>query len=97
VARHVCNQPPLLQYGTDKKIAQRFSVVSLREYFDAPHVFVSTTDTLEKSLDLRSSPMNFTIVLEYEDGVVLRIPVEGNVIRPEKAALPAGSSLRAEE
>ena len=91
------SQPPLLQYGTDKKIAQRFSVVSSREYFDAPHVFVSTTDTLEKSLDLRGSPMNFTIVLKYEDGVVLRIPVDGNVIRPEKVALPAGYSLRAEE
>lgn len=91
------SQAPLLQFGTDKKIAQRFSVVSPREYFDAPHVFVATTDSLEKSLDLRGSPMNFTIVLKYEDGVVLRIPVEGNVIRPERVALPAGYSLRAEE
>ena len=31
------SQPPLLQYGTDKKLAQRFSVVSSREYFDAFH------------------------------------------------------------
>jgi hypothetical protein len=91
------NKPPVLQYGTDKKASQRFSVISSRESYDAPKVFVSTGEDFERSLDLRGSPINFTIVLKYEDGVVLRIPVEGNVIRPEKAALPTGYSLRAEE
>jgi hypothetical protein len=30
------SRPLQLQYGTDKKVAQRFSVVSSREYYDAP-------------------------------------------------------------
>ena len=89
-------QPPQLQYGTDKKVAQRFSVESSRKYFDAPQIFVSTNESLQKSLDLTDSRMNFTIVLKYEDGVALRIPVEGNAIHPEKAVLPEGYSLRAE-
>lgn len=89
------SQPPQLQFGTDRKITQLFSVDSSRRYFEAPQMFVSTSDNLEKSLDLRGLPMNFTIVLKYEDGVVLRIPVEGNAIHPEKAVLPEGYSLRA--
>ena len=91
------SEPPQLQFGTDKKIAQRFSVVSTRKYFDAPQVFISTTEKLEKSLDLRGSPMSFTIVLKYDDGVTLRIPVEVNAIQPGKAVLPAGYALRPEE
>lgn len=89
------DQPPELQFGTDKKIAQRFAVESARKYFEAPQIFVSTGENLEKSLDLSGSPMNFTIVLKYDDGVVLRIPVEGNAVHPEKAALPEGYNLRA--
>ena len=91
------SRPPQLQYGTDKKVAQSFSVVSSRKYYDAPQVFVSTGEKVEKSLDLRGSPMNFTIVLKYQDGVELRIPVEADVIRPELAQFPNGYSLRAEE
>lgn len=90
------SQPPLLQVGTDQAVAQRFSVVSLREYYDTPDVFVATGDRLKKSLDLRGSPMSFVIVLRYRDGVELRIPVENGAIRPEKAALPKGYSLRPE-
>jgi hypothetical protein len=55
------SQPPQLQYGTDKGITQRFSVLSSRKYFEAPQIFISTTEKLEKSLDLRGSSMNFTI------------------------------------
>jgi hypothetical protein len=91
------SEPPQLQYGTDKGIIQRFSVLSSRKYFDAPQVFVSTNEKLEKSLDLRGSPMNFAIVLKYNDGVVLRVPVEGNAVRSEKAVLPDGYSLRVEK
>lgn len=90
------SRPPQLQYGTDRKVARRFSVVSSREYFDAPQIFVSTNNTLEKSLDLRGSPLYFTIVLKYQDGVELRVPVERDVVHPEKAVLPAGYSLRAD-
>jgi hypothetical protein len=86
-----------LQYGTDKKVAQRFSVVSSRQYYDAPQMFVSTKEKVEKSLDLRGSPMDFTIVLKYQDGVELRVPVAADAIRPDLAQLPKGYSLRAEE
>jgi hypothetical protein len=88
------SQPPLLQYGTDRKVAQRFAVVSSRQYYDAPQMFVSTDGKLEKSLDLRGSELTFMIVLRYEDGVELHVPVEADVIHPEKAVLPAGYSLR---
>ncbi len=40
--RNNFSQPPQLQYGTDKRVAQRFSVVSAREYHDAPQLFVAT-------------------------------------------------------
>ncbi|HKW34286.1 MAG TPA: hypothetical protein VJN92_14835 [Candidatus Acidoferrum sp.] len=89
-------QPPRLQYGTDKKVSQRFSVISSREYYDAPKVFVSKDGNLERSLDLRVSELTFIIVLRYADGTELRIPVEADVVRPEKAVLPQGYSLRGE-
>jgi hypothetical protein len=88
------SQPPRLQYGTDKKVAQRFAVVSSRQYYNAPELFVSTDPKLEKSLDLRGSQLTFTIVLKYNDGVQLRIPVEADTIRPDKAVLPEGYLLR---
>jgi len=90
------NQPPLLQYATDLKASQRFSVISSREYYDAPKVFVSTDGNLERSLDLRGSGLTFVIVLKYADGTELRIPVEADVVRPGKAVLPDGYSLRVE-
>lgn len=91
------SRPPQLQYGTDKKVAQRFSVVSSRKYYDAPQMFVATNERVEKSLDLRVSPMNFTIILKYQDGVELRVPVAADAIRPDLAQLPNGYSLRAED
>jgi len=90
------DQPPQLQYGTDKRVTQRFSVVSSREYYDAPQMFVTTNEQLEKSLDLRGSVRSFVIVLKYQDGVELRIPVENDAIRPETAVLPKGYLLRLE-
>jgi hypothetical protein len=91
------NQAPLLQYGTDREASQRFSVISSREYYDAPHVFVSTDGNLERSLDLRGSGLTFVIVLKYADGTELHIPVEADVVRTEKAVLPEGYSLRVEK
>jgi hypothetical protein len=89
------NLPPQLQYGTDTRIAQRFSVISSRPYHDVPQIFVSTASKLEKSLNLIGSELTFTIVLRYEDGVELRVPVEADTVRSEKAVLPEGYSLRA--
>ena len=91
------NQPPRLQYGTEREASQRFSVISSREYYDAPNVFVSTDGNLERSLDLRGSGLTFVIVLKYADGTELRIPVEADVVRREKAVLPEGYSLRVEK
>lgn len=91
------NQPPLLQYGTDKTVSQRLSVISSREYYDAPRMFVSSGGDLETSLDLRGTGLTFVIVLKYADGTELRIPVEADVVRPERAVLPRGYSLRIEK
>jgi hypothetical protein len=91
------NQPPLLQYGTDKTVSQRFSVISSRKYYDAPRMFVSTGGDLETSLDLRGAGLTFVIVLKYGDGTELRIPVEADVVRAERAVLPEGYSLRIEK
>jgi len=96
VDRNKFDQPPQLQYGTDKKVTQRFSVISSREYYDAPQMFVATNEQHKKSLDLRGSPRSFVIVLKYRDGVELRIPVENDIIRPENAAFPKGYALRLE-
>jgi hypothetical protein len=71
--------------------------VSSRKYFDAPRAFVSTNGKLEKSLDLRGSSPAFSIVLRYEDGVEIRIPVEADTIRSEKAVVPQGYSLQPEK
>lgn len=89
------SQYPQLQYGSDKNVLQRFSVISSSQYYDEPQVFVSAENKLEKSL-LRDSPTVFSVVVKYPGGTELRIPVEGDAIRPEKATLPKGYSLRLE-
>ncbi|PYV71376.1 MAG: hypothetical protein DMG96_28935 [Acidobacteria bacterium] len=86
-----------LQYGTDKEVLQRFSVVSQTEYYEAPQVFISTGAGLEKSLNLIGEPMAFSIVLKYPNGIELRIPVDGDAIHPEKAKLAKGYTLRLEQ
>lgn len=91
------DRPPELQYGTDTRITQRFSVLSSRQYYDAPETFVSTNEELKRSLDLIGSDLTFVIVLRYGDGVEIRIPVEADTLRPDKAVLPEGYSLRAEK
>lgn len=90
------SHPPILQYGTDRKVSQRLAVISSRQYYDAPQMFVSKDDGLKKSLDLRGSSMNFEIILKYQDGVELHIPTEGDTIRAERAVLPTGYSLKSE-
>jgi hypothetical protein len=89
------SQYPQLQYGTDKAVFQRFSVVSSAEYYNAAQVFVSVGGELENS-HLFESAKPFTIVLKYPDGIELRVPVESDAIHPEKAVLPKGYSLRLE-
>lgn len=46
------SQYPQLQYGTDKEVLQRFSLVSPKEYYEPPEVFLSVGTKLEKSLNL---------------------------------------------
>jgi len=86
-------KPPQLQYGTDRKVKQCFSLVSKREYYDDPVVSLSTGRSSEKSLDLRGTPLSFDIILRYFDGVELRIPVKDDTVHIEKAVLPPGYSL----
>jgi hypothetical protein len=88
------SQYPQLQYGTDKEVLQRFSLVSSKQYYEAPEVFLSTGTKLGKSLNLIGEPRSFSIVLKYADGARLLIPVESDAIRPEKAKLPKGYTLR---
>jgi hypothetical protein len=88
---------PELQYGTDKDVLQRFSVVSSAEYYDAPQIFISVGTSFEKSLNLIGEPKSFIIVVKYRSEVELRIPVETDAIRPEKANLPKGYTLRPEQ
>jgi hypothetical protein len=87
------SKPPQLQYGTDKNVAQRLFLVSPREYFEAPEMFVRAGGRLAKSLNLIGSPLTFTIVLKYLDGVEIQIPVVKDAIRPDLARLPKGYSL----
>jgi hypothetical protein len=88
-------RPPELHYGTDMSIKQSFSVVSSRQYYDAPETFVSTSQELKKSLDVKE--LTFVIVLRYADGVEVRIPVEADILRADKAVLPEGYSLQEEK
>jgi len=89
---------PLLQYGTDKDVAQGFSVHSGKDYYETPEVLGAVNDKLEKyHLDLSGSPLNFVIVVRYPGEAELRIPVENDAIRPEKATLPRGYSIRQEK
>jgi len=51
---------PLLQYGTDKDVAQRFSVHSGKDYYETPEVLVGANDKLGKyHLDLSGSSLSF--------------------------------------
>jgi len=88
------SQYPQLQYGTDKEVLQRFSLVSPAGYYEAPQVFLSVGKELDKSLNLIGEPRSFSIVLKYPDGKQVLIPVESDAIRPEKAKLPKGFTLR---
>jgi hypothetical protein len=88
---------PVLEYGTDKDIAQRFSIHSGKSYYEAPEVLGAANGKFEKyHLDLSSSPLTFEIVLRYPGQTELRIPVENDAIHLEKATLPKGYSIRQE-
>jgi len=88
------SQYPQLQYGTDKEVLQRFSLVSSAQYYETPQVFLSVGTKQEKSLNLIGEPRSFSILLKYADGTQLQIPIEADAIRPEKAKLPKGYTLR---
>ncbi len=89
--------PPMLQYGTDTEVKQRFSLLSSRHCDDRPEIFVTVGGKREKSLSLASNePLNITILLAYADGTELRIPVRSDAIRHEEAKLPRGYTLNSE-
>jgi hypothetical protein len=95
---HVANQVPTLQYGTDQAIKQRISLLG-REYgdnYDVPKVLVTQDGKkLESYLQL-DRHFDFTIVLQFDDGPEVRIPVVDDMMRADKATLPPGYSLRSE-
>ena len=90
--------PPMLQYGTDTEVKQRFLLLSSRDCDDRPEILVTVGGKREKSLWLASNePLNFTILLAYADGIELSIPVRSDAIRREEAKLPRGYTLGSEE
>lgn len=89
-------EKPTLQYGTDRTIKQRFSLLG-REYadnFDAPKVSVTTDGKQLSSYLQLNGQLTFTIVLQFEDGFEVRIPVENDIVYVDRATLPDGYSLR---
>ena len=74
----------MLQYGSDLNVKQLFSVLSSREYYDAPQVSIRNGGEPAKSLVLKASA-GFTIFLRYGDGVELRIPVQNDAIQTDRA------------
>jgi len=91
------SRDPVLQYGTDKDIAQNVSIRSGKHYYETPEVLGTANGKFEKyHMDLSDSPLTFAIVVRYPGETELRIPVENDVIRLEKAALPKGFSIRRE-
>jgi hypothetical protein len=88
---------PVLQYGTYKNISTRFSIHSGKDYYDTPEVFGTAGGKSEQyHLNLYGSPFTFVIAIHFPGDSELRIPVENDVIRPEKAVLPKGYSIRQE-
>jgi len=88
---------PVLQYGTYKDISQKVSIHSGKDYYETPEVLGDANGKSDKfHLDLSDSPFTFVIVVLYSAGSEVRIPVENDVIRLEKAALPRGYSLQPE-
>jgi hypothetical protein len=89
---------PTLQYGTDTVVKQRFRLLG-HEYgdnFDVPKIFVSADGhKLENDLQV-AGRFNGVVVLQFDDGPEIRIPIEDDVLRADKATLPPGYSLRAQ-
>lgn len=92
------DKDPLLQYGTDIRVSETFSIHSGRKYYEGPEVLVVSGQTTEKRyLNLYNSPLTFDIVLRFPSDPemrVMRIPVENDEVRYEKATLPPGYSIR---
>jgi hypothetical protein len=101
VARYVAfgvyahKTPPSLQFGTDTRLLERYSLISPRESDDGPNMFLTAGGISDRSL-LLPGTFNFSIVLKYRDGLELRFPVQEGVLQLEKVSLPAGFTLRRE-
>jgi hypothetical protein len=91
-------EPPAIQYGTDKAITQKLFLVG-REYgdnFDVPKLFVTEDGkNLLGRLELKGD-FTFTLVLKFPDGPEVRIPIENDVMKADKATLSSGYALRSD-
>jgi hypothetical protein len=54
-------QYPQLQYGSDKEVLQCFSLISPKEYYEAPEAFLSDGAESGNSLNLIGAPRSFSI------------------------------------
>jgi hypothetical protein len=87
---------PTLQYGTDQTVKQHF-VLAGHDYgdnFDVPDVSITQNGSTLANYLQTEGPFNCIIVLQFEGGPEIRIPVENDVVRADKARLPPGYSLR---
>jgi hypothetical protein len=89
---------PTLQYGTDEAIKLRFTLLG-REYgdnFDVPAISL-TVDGKPMAKDPRvDGSFSCMVVLKFDDGPEVRVPLENDALRIDKAVLPPGYSFRVE-
>lgn len=87
-----------VQYGTDSSIKQKFALLGhdYGDNFDVPDLSIAE-DGKNPVKDLQvEGQFSFIVVLKFDDGPEVRIPVENDVVRIDKAILPKGYSLRVE-
>lgn len=90
---------PAIQYGTDQAVMQRLMLRG-HEYgdnFDVPKLSVSAVGEGFASYLEVPGPFKCVIRLEFEDGKEVRIPIEDDAMRADKATLPDGYSLVSEK
>lgn len=92
-------QEPVLEYGDGEHIKQTIVLKPPSMDWDpVSEVEVSTPSIEQKSkrlLELGASDFTFMIRMKLYGSLEVRIPVENDVVHPEKAVLPAGYSLKA--
>jgi hypothetical protein len=83
-----------LQLGTDRDILQAFTIVAPRVCDDIPELSLAGSDPSVNELVQEGAAANFSVALDYGNGVALQIPIRDGSIRPDLAKLPEGFKLQ---